>query len=76
MHRRRGHGAWLRNIELKFLGDGLLAFFAPERVGAERACSEALSDAVAACGGNAALNIRRTAGCAPTLDLSIVGDVI
>jgi adenylate cyclase len=64
---------------LKFLGDGLLAVFASERVGAEHACSEALSAAVDARSRNAALNIRRTAEGGPTLDLSIAlhfGDVI
>ena len=64
---------------LKFLGDGLLAVFPSERVGAERACHEALRAAVDAGGRNAALNARRTTEGGPTLDLSIAlhfGDVI
>jgi adenylate cyclase len=64
---------------LKFLGDGLLAVFASERIGAERACSEALSAAVDACGRNVALNARRATEGGPALDLSIAlhfGDVV
>ena len=64
---------------LKFLGDGLLAVFPSEPVGAERACHEALSAAVDAGGRNAALNVRRTTEGGPALDLSIAlhfGDVI
>jgi adenylate cyclase len=64
---------------LKFLGDGLLAVFPSEGVGAERACREALSAAVDASGRNAALNARRTTEGGPALDLSIAlhfGDVI
>jgi adenylate cyclase len=64
---------------LKFLGDGLLAVFASDRIGAERACSAAVSAAVDACGRNAALNARRAAENGPTLDLSIAlhfGDVV
>jgi adenylate cyclase len=64
---------------LKFLGDGLLAVFASDRVGAERACSDALTAAVDACGRNAALNIRRATEGGPALDLSIAlhfGDVV
>jgi adenylate cyclase len=56
---------------LKFLGDGLLAVFASDRIGAERACSDAVSAAVDACGRNAALNARRATEGGPTLDLSI-----
>lgn len=64
---------------LKFLGDGLLAVFASERIGAERACREALSAAVDACRQNAALNTRRAAEGGPALDVSIAlhfGDVV
>jgi adenylate cyclase len=64
---------------LKFLGDGLLAVFPSEGVGAEQACHEALNAAVDAGGRNAALNARRGAEGGPTLDLSIAlhfGDVI
>jgi adenylate cyclase len=56
---------------LKFLGDGLLAVFASDRIGAERACSDAVSAAVDACGRNAALNARRATEGGPTLDLTI-----
>lgn len=64
---------------LKFLGDGLLAVFASERVGADHACAGALSAAIDARDRNAALNARRTAAGAPTLDLSMAlhfGDVV
>jgi adenylate cyclase len=64
---------------LKFLGDGLLAVFASDRIGAERACSAAVSAAVDARGRNAALNARRAAEGGPTLDLSVAlhfGDVV
>jgi adenylate cyclase len=64
---------------LKFLGDGLLAVFPSEHIGAERACHEALSAAVDAGGRNAALNARRATEGGPALDLSIAlhfGDVI
>jgi adenylate cyclase len=64
---------------LKFLGDGLLAVFPSEHIGAERACREALSAAVDAGGRNAALNARRATEGGPALDLSIAlhfGDVI
>ena len=64
---------------LKFLGDGLLAVFASDRIGAERACSDAVTAAVDACGRNAALNVRRAAEGGPALDLSITlhfGDVV
>jgi adenylate cyclase len=64
---------------LKFLGDGLLAVFASDRIGAERACSNAVSAAVDAGGRNAALNARRATEGGPTLDLSIAlhfGDVV
>lgn len=64
---------------LKFLGDGLLAVFPSDRIGAEQACREALRAAVDAGGRNAALNARRTAEGGPTLDLTIAlhfGDVI
>ena len=64
---------------LKFLGDGLLAVFPSEHVGAERACHDALGAAVDASGRNAALNARRTTEGGPALDLSIAlhfGDVI
>jgi adenylate cyclase len=56
---------------LKFLGDGLLAVFASDRIGAERACSAAVSAAVDARGRNAALNARRATEGGPTLDLSV-----
>lgn len=64
---------------LKFLGDGLLAVFASDRIGAERACSDALAAAIDACGRNTALNARRAIEGGPTLDLSIAlhfGDVV
>ena len=64
---------------LKFLGDGLLAVFASDRIGAERACSDAVTAAVDACGRNAALNVRRATEGGPALDLSIAlhfGDVV
>ncbi len=64
---------------LKFLGDGLLAVFASDRIGAEQACSEALSAAVDACGRNAALSARRATEGGSALDLSIAlhfGDVV
>jgi adenylate cyclase len=64
---------------LKFLGDGLLAVFASDRIGAERACNDAVGAAVDACGRNAALNARRATEGGPTLDLSIAlhfGDVV
>jgi adenylate cyclase len=64
---------------LKFLGDGLLAVFASDRIGAERACSDAVSAAVDARGRNAALNARRATEGGPALDLSIAlhfGDVV
>lgn len=64
---------------LKFLGDGLLAIFPSEQIGAEHACSAALSAAVDAGARNAVLNVRRTAEGGPTLDLSIAlhfGDVV
>jgi len=64
---------------LKFLGDGLLAVFATDRIGAERACSDAVGAAVDACGRNAALNARRATEGGPTLDLTIAlhfGDVV
>jgi adenylate cyclase len=64
---------------LKFLGDGLLAVFPSEHIGAERACHEALSAAVDAGGRNAALSARRTTEGGPALDLSIAlhfGDVV
>jgi adenylate cyclase len=64
---------------LKFLGDGFLAVFDSDRIGAERACAEAVSAAVDACGRNAALNARRAAKDEPTLDLSTAlhfGDVV
>lgn len=64
---------------LKFLGDGLLAVFPSEHIGAERACHEALSAAVDAGGRNAALNARRATEGGPALDLSIAlhfGDVV
>ena len=64
---------------LKFLGDGLLAVFASERIGAEQACGEALRAAVDACGRNTALNARRATEGGPALELSIAlhfGDVV
>jgi adenylate cyclase len=64
---------------LKFLGDGLLAVFASEQIGAEQACREALSAAMEAGDQNAALNARRSAEGGPALDLSIglhFGEVI
>jgi adenylate cyclase len=64
---------------LKFLGDGLLAVFATDRIGAERACRDAVSAAVDAGGRNAALNARRATEGGPTLDLTIAlhfGDVV
>ena len=64
---------------LKFLGDGLLAVFASDRIGAERACRDAVSAAVDARGRNAALNPRRATEGGPTLDLTIAlhfGDVV
>ena len=64
---------------LKFLGDGLLAVFPSERVGAERACHDALDAAVDAGARNAALNARRASEGGPALDLSVAlhfGDVI
>jgi adenylate cyclase len=64
---------------LKFLGDGLLAVFAADRIGADRACSEAVSAAVDACNRNAALSARRTAEGGPALDINIAlhfGEVI
>jgi adenylate cyclase len=64
---------------LKFLGDGLLAVFPSDRIGAERACSAALSAAVDACSRNAGLNARRATEGGPALGLSIAlhfGDVI
>ena len=64
---------------LKFLGDGLLAVFGSDQIGAERACGEALSAAADACSRNAALKARRLAEGGPALDLSIAlhfGDVV
>lgn len=64
---------------LKFLGDGLLAVFPSARIGAERACSEALRAAVDACGRNTALNTRRATEGGPALELSVAlhfGDVV
>ena len=64
---------------LKFLGDGLLAIFPSEQIGAERACSAAVNAAVNAGIRNAALNERRAAEGSPTLDLSTAlhfGDVV
>jgi adenylate cyclase len=64
---------------LKFLGDGLLAVFPSDRIGAEQACREAVRAAVDAGSRNAALNARRAAEGGPALDLSIAlhfGDVI
>jgi adenylate cyclase len=64
---------------LKFLGDGLLAIFPSEQIGAERACSAAVNAAVDAGIRNAALNERRAAEGSPTLDLSTAlhfGDVV
>lgn len=64
---------------LKFLGDGLLAVFPSDRIGAERACSDAVSAAVDARSRNAALNARRAAEGGPALDLSVAlhfGDVV
>ena len=64
---------------LKFLGDGLLAIFPSEQIGAERACNAAVSAAIEACRQNAALNLRRKSSGGPALDLSIAlhfGDVV
>lgn len=63
---------------LKFLGDGLLAVFPADRVGVERACSEAVSAALDARSRNTALNGRRDARGAPELGLTLAvhfGDV-
>jgi adenylate cyclase len=64
---------------LKFLGDGLLGVFPAAQVGAERACSAALSTALDAGDRNAALNARRAREGGPALDLTIAlhfGDVV
>ncbi|WIM13575.1 adenylate/guanylate cyclase domain-containing protein [Enhydrobacter sp.] len=64
---------------LKFLGDGLLAIFPSQTVGAEQACRAVLAAAVDARRRNAALNARRSVENEPTLDLSIAlhfGDVV
>jgi adenylate cyclase len=64
---------------LKFLGDGLLAVFAAEPVGAEQACRDALSAAIEAGERNVGLNVRRSAAGGPTLDLTVAlhfGDVV
>jgi adenylate cyclase len=64
---------------LKFLGDGLLAVFASEEIGAERACREALRAALDARARNAALSARLAAEGGPGLDLTIAlhfGDVV
>jgi len=64
---------------LKFLGDGLLAIFPSEQIGAERACKAAVSAGIEACRQNAALNLRRKSSGGSALDLSIAlhfGDVV
>ncbi|MBN9490260.1 MAG: adenylate/guanylate cyclase domain-containing protein [Alphaproteobacteria bacterium] len=64
---------------LKFLGDGLLAIFPSEQIGAERACNAAVNAAIEACRQNAALNLRRKSTGGPALDLSTAlhfGDVV
>ncbi len=64
---------------LKFLGDGLLAIFPSEQIGAERACNAAVSAGIEACRQNEALNLRRKSDGGPVLDLSIAlhfGDVV
>jgi adenylate cyclase len=64
---------------LKFLGDGLLAVFASEHIGAERACDEAVRAAIDACERNAALGAQRARDGGPALDLSIAlhfGDIV
>ena len=64
---------------LKFLGDGLLAIFPSQTIGAEQACRSALAAAVGAHRRNGALNARRSAEHEPTLELSIAlhfGDVV
>jgi adenylate cyclase len=64
---------------LKFLGDGLLAVFASQEIGADRACRQALSAALDADRRNAALNRARSAAGGPALELSVAlhfGDVV
>jgi adenylate cyclase len=64
---------------LKFLGDGLLAVFAAEPIGAEQACRDALSAAIEAGERNVGLNLRRSAAGGPALDLTVAlhfGDVV
>lgn len=55
---------------LKFLGDGLLAVFPAERLGADRACGNAVAAALDASARNAELN-RRCAMESPVLELSL-----
>jgi adenylate cyclase len=64
---------------LKFLGDGVLAVFPATPSGADQACTAAVRAARDAARRNTALNARRAAAGAPTLDLSIAlhfGDVL
>ena len=64
---------------LKFMGDGLLAIFPTETVGATAACDQALKAARGARAGMAALNSERVAGGDPALVFGLalhLGDVM